>query len=108
MNKHTPGPWNVHDFDFRVVEADKKVIADLRTYNPSDAALVAAAPDLFDAAETAYIILGDIFNEWKGRNTADGQHALCMLRDAIAKATGRELEDVQNDYCNRIGATNVR
>lgn len=52
--------------------------------------------------ESEYEELSDITNEWPGRNTAQGQAKLCRLRDLISKATGREAEEVQDDYCSRV------
>jgi hypothetical protein len=51
--------------------------------------------------EAEYIELADIRNEWKGRSTIAGQQRLCRLRDLICKATGRDSQDVQDDYGNR-------
>lgn len=57
--------------------------------------------ELLVACQQAYIILGDIHHQWPNRDTIHGQSVLANLRDAICAATGREAEDVQNDYCNR-------
>ncbi len=49
----------------------------------------------------AYAVLGDIRNQWVGRHTSEGQKLLCDLVDMIAAETGRDPEEVQNDYPNR-------
>lgn len=67
----------------------------------ANARLIATSPELLAAVEAQYIELADIHNEWKGRATIAGQERLCRLRDLICKATGREPQDVQDDYGNR-------
>jgi hypothetical protein len=57
---HTPGPWEVCDLDFRAIEGpDGRIVADLRSFNPSDAALVAAAPEMLAALKRVYPLLTD-------------------------------------------------
>lgn len=63
---------------------------------------VADAGLMLAEIESEYEELSDITNEWPGRNTAQGQAKLCRLRDLISKATGREAEEVQDDYCSRV------
>lgn len=63
--------------------------------------LNAAAPDLLAACEAAYTRLGDNTNQWSGRGTPEGQRLLINLREAICLATGRDPQEVQDDYCNR-------
>jgi hypothetical protein len=109
--KITPGPWFIHDetcwnelrekyvgtFDIRTnpegnPNADSLWIADVKPYGmrgftdretaKANAKLIAAAPDLLDAAQYAIKCidcLGDI-----GDN---GNHALQVLKEAINKAT---------------------
>ncbi len=55
---------------------------------------------LLKTTQVAYTILADIRHDWRGRHTAEGQSALCAMRDAIAKVTGRDVQDVQDDYTN--------
>lgn len=57
---------------------------------------------LLDEVEREYTELADIHNNWPGRDTMAGQAKLCRLRDLIAKATGRDPQDVQDDYGTRI------
>lgn len=66
----------------------------------ANARLISAAPEGLDAAILAYEILADIRHQWKGRETPEGQIALVSLRDFIAKATGREAQDVQDEFTN--------
>lgn len=112
MSKHTPGPW-IWEKDFRGLYGAGKD-ADVLHWEPYDgmwlgyndcqqanARLIAAAPEGLDAAMLAYEILADIRNQWKGRETPEGQIALVCLRDFIAKATGRDAQEVQDDFTNR-------
>ena len=46
----------------------------------------------------AYVILADVRHEWPGRETMEGQGALSAMRDALAKAEGREPWEVQDEY----------
>lgn len=54
-----------------------------------------------EALEAAYIRFGDFTFDWPGRLTPEGQSFLIKLRGALATATGRSEEDVQNDYGTR-------
>ena len=67
-----------------------------------------AAPELLEAVEQSYVILGGISNQWTGRHTIHGQSVLVNLRDAICAATGREAQEVQDDYCNRAAIAKAR
>lgn len=64
----------------------------------------AVVGDLLSWVEVEYITLADPRNEWPGRYTLDGQRRLCELRDLIARATGRDEQDVHDDYGNRATA----
>lgn len=102
MTQHTPGPWNIGTKNGARVwsENGETLIADAnaseslrKEIKKANARLIAAAPDLLEALESAWL--------WM-ENQADGQskggHAtfdLMMLREqrdlaraAIAKATG--------------------
>lgn len=57
--------------------------------------------ELFIIIEDAYAVLGAPTNQWRGRHTVEGQRLLSNMRDAIADITGRDPQDVQDDYCNR-------
>jgi len=105
--KHTTGPWRVTFSRFSQVLAENGALiatcaklGSLTTLE-ANARLIATAPELLAAVESEYIFLADIHNEWPARNTPEGQMKLCRLRDLICKATGRESQDVQDDYGNR-------
>ena len=90
--KHTPGPWSVNvigqhwnNKSLKHIEVtfgqDGECICDT-VYNPSDANLIAAAPDLLEALQnmvTAYEYEASIDNP-----------ALLAARAAISKALGEE------------------
>jgi hypothetical protein len=121
--KHTPGPWifaiaktpqqlgkvypkpraDTHNTGLvgciATVGRPSQALAEIEAM--ANARLVAAAPELLAAIESEYIFLADIHNEWPGRHSPQGQLKLCRLRDLICKATGREAQDVQDDYGNR-------
>ncbi len=105
MNAHTPGPWKLDPPDFHVAEERYHQVRAGRGYNvgsaideesgfsisgwmkKSDALLITAAPDLLEAAETAYAVMTnpdhDIYaDEHKI------EHAILRLKVAIAKAKG--------------------
>ena len=135
---YTPGPWRLHvgsaDWGMpmtHIIYQDgaaniyENVIAEIPSVQPycmgatkkdlrrsnvqsANARLITAAPALLPAVEACYMLLGTTGHEWPGRNTLEGQALLSALRDAICKATGREAQDVQDDYCNRIAKTAPR
>ena len=70
--------------------------------------LKAVNAELLEAVEQSYVILGGISNQWTGRHTIHGQSVLVNLRDAICAATGREAQEVQDDYCNRAALAKAR
>ena len=102
MSKHTPGPWTF-DNEIGLIRTDTPPYGEwdvakvniVRAEAKANARLIAAAPDLLEALESAWL--------WM-ENQADGQskggHAtfdLLMLREqrdiaraAIAKATGEQ------------------
>lgn len=87
MNKHTPGPWEVQRTytALEIRTAESKPVATLPGYKApykATACLIAAAPDLLEAAQDA---LDALTNE-----DLDPQDAIDALEQAIAKATGGE------------------
>ncbi|VVE85160.1 hypothetical protein [Pandoraea sputorum] len=111
---HTPGPWVIQFSDIdgraiRIASPGHYVIAEfIRPANDrvrdqliADAYLFAAAPELLDEVESLYAELADFHNEWPGRSTSAGQAKLVRLRDLISKATGRDSQEVQDDFTNR-------
>ena len=88
-HKHTPGTWRiVSGPTFCAIRTDDRVIADMRFvglhYNKADAALIAAAPEMFAALQwfdeqmrdDSALDMGKLINEMEQRTRA-----------AIAKAT---------------------
>lgn len=61
----------------------------------ADALLIAAAPDGYNAAELAYLVMLQMPHD---ALRIKSQVVLCALRDFLAAATGRESEDVQDEY----------
>ncbi len=100
--KHTPGPWKVGHGSWTEAGTAQYSLDGITELSAADARLISAAPDLLAIAERAYIKFGDFTADWPGRNTGAGQALLGDLRNAIAKATGREAEAVQDDYCIRV------
>lgn len=104
MSKFSKGPWSIKRRDrptdaYRVrhvVNALGHTLAVLTESKASDddAKLIAAAPDGLSAAELTYMALLAIDGAWRVKN----QHVYCALRDYIAAASGRDVEEVQNDF----------
>lgn len=44
----------------------------------------------------AYVVLGDIANQWHGRSTPAGQKLLIDLRDVISEISGVDAKDIQD------------
>ena len=82
---HTPGPCGCTTTAWRMRHLHPTIV-----YCP----LHAAAPQGLDAAGAAYLAL--LRSGWSYRLKV--QSDLCMLRDYIAAATGREAQDVQDEY----------
>jgi hypothetical protein len=61
MNKHTPGPWKIEGEKMTVPKVVDPKSGDLiaSIYVPSNARLIAAAPDLLEACKLAYPLLLD-------------------------------------------------
>lgn len=73
-------PWKVAQLDWRIVEdPEGSVVCDLRTSDPDDSALIAAAPDLLEALDYA------LEAEWDGRHDPVWAE---KARAAIKKARG--------------------
>lgn len=102
---HTPGPWKVIQDQYGVVEfiwGDTGCVCDLRSprettevfdgwmgpTKPANARLIAAAPDLYEALEAAYMVL-------TSQKTRLEEHvdAVTLARAALAKARGDEGEE---------------
>ena len=94
---HTPGPWVVGEADWNERGNARYELVGIKFLCAPDARLIAAAPELLTVVQIAYTILADIRHQWEGRHTAEGQGALAAMRDAIAKATGRDPKDVQDE-----------
>ena len=73
----------------------------------SNARLIAAAPELLGEIESTYEWLADIHHNWPGRHSPVGQMRLIRLRNLISKATGRDEQDVQDDFGMRVVLANA-
>ena len=87
---YTPGPWRV---DRPYIRGAGRAIASLESWHNEveDAAnthLIAAAPELFEALEAAYMVLGPQKSRFK-----DYVDAVTLARAALAKARGEEGEE---------------
>lgn len=103
MSKHTPGPWTVEDpmdFELSIVEANKETYewrfiasiplnddddADIpRATAEANAQLIAAAPDLLEAAQAMLEALG-----YFGAQDSPLDRVRVKMKAAIAKAEGQ-------------------
>lgn len=83
---HTPAPWK-HDPTWGIIKHGKTEICALHSGNLANAHLIAAAPDLLSALESAYnAIAWDI----PGGNLSDQEEEalLDVIREALRKAKG--------------------
>jgi len=85
MSEHTPGPWEI-GAEYMVCKLDQLIVGsnhiqakNNRESEEADARLIAAAPDLLEAAE----IIED-------RDYMDNSGDMAKLRRAIAKAKGEQ------------------
>ncbi|WP_236547270.1 hypothetical protein [Enterobacter roggenkampii] len=94
--KHTPGPWSVNvigqhwnNKSLKHIEVtfgqDGECICDT-VYNPSDANLIAAAPDLLEALQNATRVL----EAGKNVKFPDWIETIQKSKAAISKALGEE------------------
>lgn len=75
---HTPGPWRVDpEMNELVLWPNGRYLAEVMNQNAADALLIAAAPDLLQAAKEAYIALHE---------SKHNQDINEMLRAAFKKA----------------------
>ena len=84
--KYTRGPWRIESGPhYRAIRVDSEVIADMRqigrSFNESNARLIAAAPDLLEALEA----ITDLYDTDEGCRSRPEYKA---ARAAIAKAKG--------------------
>ena len=94
---HTPGPWDwlavganaSGGFHLYIIDGAKRKIAALwgkAAEKEANASLIAAAPDLLAAAQSAH----DLFMAYHGEfNSADFDPTWRKLHAALAKATGK-------------------
>lgn len=103
--QHTPGPWTVRDADTHIqIRAEQELITvaemskdaigsneEAIAAAEADARLIAAAPDLLEACETAYKTLSEMtIEEFKRGADMPLRH---LLLQAIAKAREPRLCD---------------
>ena len=91
-SQHTPGPWQLHPEHNQRVIVNGSYGFDMKswgadTMNPADAHLIAAAPELLEAANFALAALEcpDLAPHWAN---FDREPRIAKLRAAIAKAEG--------------------
>ena len=88
---HTPGPWSYEEPGWdglpHLMAANGEVVATLfsEPKNSRDIPLIAAAPELYEALEAAYMVLKPQKSRFK-----DYVDAVTLARTALAKARGEE------------------
>lgn len=88
---HTPGPWSYEEPDvvglphLRAANGDAVATFLSEPWNSSDIPLIAAAPELYEALEAAYLVL-------TSQKTRLEEHvdAVTLARAALAKARADE------------------
>lgn len=115
MVKHTPGPWHVNGYGYRrndaaptgrecyicspesglaegfLINAANTTVCEIKTHRSySDAALIAAAPDLLAACKRVLNECALVHKHWgEGCNRAAAADAKSALHAAIARAESR-------------------
>lgn len=107
MSGHTPGPWWIskpmQNSHVQFVRAEgpgsnRGAVAKIYTYRGMDAAaadahLIAAAPDLLEAAKEAVNILGpisELLGDYGHEYAYQRAHSECVrLREVVARAEGK-------------------
>jgi hypothetical protein len=88
-NMHTPGPWGLEEVeDGYNVGSDETCTAIAKVDRLSDAYLIAAAPYLLEALQTALAIIR--CQKIKDGNDPAWDGIIEIADSAIAKATGKE------------------
>jgi hypothetical protein len=94
--KYTPGPWTRHEntdgrSGFGLLGSDQMWVATVNTHTATpeegNAALIASAPEMFEALKAVEAHHTAINNRC-GR-PLENSHTLTIVREAIAKAEGR-------------------
>lgn len=82
QTQHTPGPWKFNVIDSRgMIEGRDQLVAYVDQVKVIDGHLLAAAPELLEAAKKAVELMKNDGYAWK--------HGVVELREAISKAEGR-------------------
>lgn len=71
----------------------------MRDYHADVRRKVAAHDELVEALRMAYDVLGDIYHQWPGRSTSDGQILLVRCCEALASATGEDPCELSSNQC---------
>jgi hypothetical protein len=106
MSAHTPGPWELREKWVFPAGSDDNIAHISESYlrngetRDANARLIAAAPDGYQTACDVYLALLQLDGVWRIKN----QEAYCKLRDYIAAASGRDVEEVQCDFEARAAA----
>lgn len=91
---YTPGPWSYEEPDWdglpHLMAANGDAVATFfsEPKNSSDIPLIAAAPELYEALEAAYMVLKPQKSRFE-----EYVDAVTLARAALAKARGNEGED---------------
>ena len=95
LAKHTPGPWNVRHYRVAPTNCQWADVTDstggLITHVPSskgNAALIAAAPAMYEALQALLALIGD--EDLPDNGELSGASICDFARSALAQAEGRE------------------
>lgn len=91
--KFTPGPWRMHDMEAGVIVAGRPggEVANVNNGfgdRDANAALIAAAPDLYEALKSAVSWLVQVMPD--APLTPRGEELLASYRAALSKAEGQQ------------------
>ena len=100
--KHTPGPWKVTGpfyshrgaNGYHILNGVEHIAFNIT--EKADALLIAAAPEMYEALERAYVFM--LLSDPPHRNTANGQSDLCTVRDILALVRGEDIEETQCEF----------
>ena len=92
---HTPGPWKVQEFSAQtyMISTFQNGLIAQHVPGEANARLIAAAPELYEALEAAYMVLTSWVPTPQKTRLEEHADAVTLACAALAKARGDEGEE---------------